>query len=62
MKSMGVVVKKYMCIDFLILLIPTPPVSVLYCNSIPILCSFLKCFSFLYMIMPAWICNQNLLQ
>ena len=32
MESMGVVVKKYMYIDFLILLIPIPPVSVLYCN------------------------------
>ena len=33
MESMGVVVRRY--IDFLILLIPTPPVSVLFCSSIP---------------------------
>ena len=35
-------------IDFLILLIPTPIVSVLFCSSIPTFCSFLKCFSFLF--------------
>ena len=35
---LGVVVKRY--IDFLILLIPTPPVSVLFCSSIPTFCSF----------------------
>ena len=34
----GVVVRKY--IDFLILLIPTPLVSVLFCSSIPTFCSF----------------------
>ena len=44
---MGVVVRRY--IDFLILLIPTPLVSVLFCSSIPTFCSFFKCFSFLYM-------------
>ena len=37
----GVVVRRY--IDFLILLIPTPLVSVLFCTSIP---TFFKCFSF----------------
>ena len=42
----GVVVRRY--IDFLILLIPTPLVSVLFCSSIPTFCSFLKCFSFLF--------------
>ena len=42
----GVVVRRY--IDFLILLIPTPLVSVLFCSSIPTFCSFFKCFSFLY--------------
>ena len=42
---LGVVVRRY--IDFLILLIPTPLVSVLYYSSIPTFCSFLKCFSFL---------------
>ena len=42
----GVVVRRY--IDFLILLIPTPLVSALFCSSIPTctFCSFLKCFSF----------------
>ena len=35
-ESMGVV----LCIDFLILLIPTPLVTVLFCNSIPTFCSF----------------------
>ena len=44
---MGVVVRRY--IDFLILLlIPTPLVSVLFCSSILTFCSFLKCFSFLF--------------
>ena len=36
---MGVVVRRY--IDFLILLIPTPLVSVLFCSSIPTFC-FIK--------------------
>ena len=36
---LGVVVRRY--IDFLILLIPTPLVSVLFCSSIPTFCSFL---------------------
>ena len=40
----GVVVRRY--IDFLILLIPTPLVSALFCSSIPTFCSFKKCFSF----------------
>ena len=43
---LGVVVKRY--IDFLILLIPTPLVSVLFYSSIPTFCSFFKCFSFLF--------------
>ena len=34
----GVVVRRY--IDYLILLIPTPRVSVLFCSSIPTFCSF----------------------
>ena len=38
----GVVVRRY--IDFLILLIPTPLVSVLFCSSIPTFCSFKKMF------------------
>ena len=36
----GVVVRRY--IDFLILLIPTPLVSVLFCSSIPTFCSLKK--------------------
>ena len=42
---MGVVVRRY--IGFLILLIPTPLVSVLFYNSIPTFCSLKKMF-FLY--------------
>ena len=38
----GVVVRRY--IDFIILLIPTPLVFVLFCNSIPTFCSFKKMF------------------
>ena len=34
----SVVVRRY--IDYLILLIPTPLVSVLFCNSIPTFCLF----------------------
>ena len=42
---LGVVVRRY--IDFLILLIPTPLVSVLFCSSIPtFFVHFVKCFSF----------------
>ena len=37
---LGVVVRRY--IDFLILLIPTPLVSVLFCSSIPTFCSFFR--------------------
>ena len=32
---LGVVIRRYMYIDFLILLIPTPLVSVHFCSSIP---------------------------
>ena len=39
---LGVVVRRYMYIDFLILLIPTPLVSVPFCSSIPTFCSFFK--------------------
>ena len=35
-------------IDFLILIIPTPLVIVLFYSSILTFCSFLKCFSFLF--------------
>ena len=45
---LGVVVRRY--IDFLILLIPTPLVSVLFCSSIPTFCSFKKMFFVLYII------------
>ena len=38
----GVVLRR--CIDFLILLIPTPLVSGLFCSSIPTFCSFKKMF------------------
>ena len=43
---LGAVVSSH--IDFLILLIPTPLVSVLFYSSIPTFCSFKKCFSFLF--------------
>ena len=42
----GVVVRRYT--HFLILLIPTPLVSVIFCSSIPAFCSFKFFFSFLY--------------
>ena len=42
---MGVVVRRY--IEILILLIPTPLVSVLCCSSIPTFCSSFLCFSLL---------------
>ena len=46
---MVVVVRRY--IDFLILLIPTPLVSVLFAAASLLFCSFKKkCFSFLYII------------
>ena len=41
---LGVVVRRY--IDFLILLIPTLLISVLFCSSIPTFCSFFKCSLF----------------
>ena len=37
---LGVVLRRY--IDFLILLIPTPLASVLFCSSIPTFCSFIS--------------------
>ena len=37
-ESMGVVVRRY--VDFLILLIPIPLVSALFCSSIPTFCLF----------------------
>ena len=41
---LGVVVRRY--IDFIILLIPTPLVSVLFCSSIPSFCSFFNIYIF----------------
>ena len=45
---------KEVYIDFLILLIPTPLVSVLFYGSIPTFCSFLKMF---FILVPALFCN-----
>ena len=50
----GVVVRRY--IDFLILLIPTPLVSVLFC-SITTFCSFKK---MLFVLVPVNFCNKIL--
>ena len=52
--SMGVVVRRY--IDFFILLIPTPLVSVLFCSSIPTFCSF----KMLFVLVPVLFCNKIL--
>ena len=49
---MGVVVRRY--IEYLILLIPTPLVSVLFCSSIPTFCSFKKMF---FVLVPKLFCN-----
>ena len=43
---LDVVVRRY--IDFLILLIPTPLISVHFCSSSPTFCSFFKMFFVLY--------------
>ena len=43
--ALGVVVRRYL---ILILLIPTPLVSVLFCSSIITFRSFLKCFSYIH--------------
>ena len=50
---MGVVVKRY--IDFLILLILTPLLSVLFCSSIPTFCSCLQMF---FVLVPVLFCNK----
>ena len=52
---LGVVVRRY--IDFLILLIPTPIVYVLFYSSIPIFCSFLKMS---FVLAPVVFCNYIL--
>ena len=46
MDSMGVFVRRY--VDYLILLIPTPLASVLFCSSIPTFCSCFLMFCILY--------------
>ena len=56
----GVVVRKY--IDFLVLLIPTPLVSALFCSSIPTFCSFKKkVFRSCIYIFQAVRCSLNVL-
>ena len=52
---LGVVVRRY--IDFLILLIPTPLVSVLFYSSIPTFCSLKKMF---FVLGPVLFCNYIL--
>ena len=52
---LGMVVRRY--IDFFILLIPTPLVSVLFCSSIPTFCSFKKMF---FVRVPVLFCNYIL--
>ena len=51
----GVVVRRY--IDFLILLILTPLVSVLFYSSIPTFCSLKKMF---FVLVPVLFCNYIL--
>ena len=51
---LGVVVRRYIHVDLLILLITTPLVSVLFCSSIPTFCSFLKMF---FVLVPVLFCN-----
>ena len=63
---LGVVLRRY--IDFLILLIPTPLVSVLFYRASPLFCSFLKMFFVLlyytvhrvldYGQLPIWACHR----
>ena len=52
---LGVVVRRY--IDFLILLIPTPLVSVLFCSSIP---TFLFIFLMFFVLVPVLFLNYIL--
>ena len=54
---MGVVVRRY--IDFLILLIPTPLVSVLFCSSIPTFCSLKKKLYIYIYIVKIWAIEQT---
>ena len=53
---LGVVVRRY--IDFLILLIPTPLVSVLFYSSIPTFYSFKKMFFVLYIQWNIFACKN----
>ena len=53
----GVVVRRYMYIDFLMLLNPTPLVSVLLCSSIPTFCSFKKMY---FVLISVLFCNKIL--
>ena len=52
---LGVVLRRY--IDFLILLIPTPLLSVLFCSSIPTFFHFFKMF---FVLVPVLFLNYNL--
>ena len=53
---LGVVVRRY--IDFLVLLIPTPLVSVLFCSSsTPTFCSLKK---MIFVLVPVLFCNYIL--
>ena len=55
----GVVVRRY--IDFLILLIATPLLSVLFCSSIPTFCSFLNryCYQSYGLHVLPYICKSH---
>ena len=56
---LGVVLRRY--IDFLILLIPTPLVSVLFCSSIPtFLFTFLNVFKMFFVLVPVLFLNYIL--
>ena len=59
---LGVVVRRY--IDFLILLIPTPIVSVLFYSNIPTFCSFKKMFFVLvpFFVIKYYVLKKNLSQ
>ena len=48
----NVVIRRY--IDFIILLIPTPFVSVIFCSSIP---TFSSCKNIFFVLVPVLFCN-----
>ena len=54
MESMGVVVRRYIHIDFLILLIPTPLVSVLFAAASLLLVHFFN----VLVLVPVLFCNK----